>query len=66
MAKQKVEKNAVFKGIQNISLRKRRVKRFNPDGKEINDTIASGSVVNVSEKILIDVYKNRYIIPLNF
>jgi len=62
----KSRKNAVFKGIQNISLRKRRVKRFNPDGKEIDDTITSGFVVNVDEKILIDVYKNRYIIPLDF
>jgi len=66
VAKQKIEKNAVFKGIQNIRLRKRKVKRFNPNGKEINDTITSGFVVNVGEKILINVYKNRYITSLNF
>jgi len=62
----KSRKNAVIKGIQNISLRKRRVKRFNPDGKELDDTVTSGFVVNVDEEILIDVYKNRYNIPLDF
>jgi len=66
VTKQKSRKNAVFKKIQNIRLRKRRVKRFNPNGKEIDNTITSGFVVNVDKEIIIDVYKNRYIIPLDF
>jgi len=59
----KSRKNVVFKRIQNISFRKRKVKRFNSDGKENDDIITSGFVVNVDKEILINVYKNKYIIP---
>jgi len=62
----KSRKNAVLKEIQNISLKKKRVKRFNPNGEEIDDTSTSSFVVDVDEEILINVYKNRYIISLDF